>query len=256
VRSRVTIDGLPLSYLSGGKGSTTLLLHTIGGSASEWTRITPILNEQLTTIALDLPGHGESGLLDEHLPVPDIAALITKFLDLVGLDRVNVVGSSMSGTNALEFAILYPDRVDQVVLISGTGPWADQPGLPVRKNLPTHTSENKEITWFRSQFHDPAVADEPGFFEWWVMTRSKADDQMIRAWRKRPLLKRSLSECRAPVLLIRGEHDPLHPAAWSQAWVDLLPQGEVATIGSARHFLNLEAPRELATLMIRFLVHR
>ena len=100
MRSRVTIDGLPLSYLSGGKGPTTLLLHTIGGSALEWTRITPILNEQLTTIALDLPGHGKSGLLDEHLPVPDIAALITKFLDLVGLERVNVVGSSMSGTNA------------------------------------------------------------------------------------------------------------------------------------------------------------
>ena len=253
MRSRVTVDGMPLSYLSGGEGPATLLLHTIGGSASEWTRITPALDERLATIALDLPGHGESAPLDEQRPVPDIAGVIVAFLDRLGLERISVVGSSMSGSDALELAIRYPERVERVVLVSATGPWADQPGLPVRHNLPTHTSENKEIGWFRSQFHDPAAAAEAGFFEWWVATRSAADDGMIRAWRRRPLPERSLSECRAPLLLIRGEHDPLHPAAWSQAWVDLLPQGEVATIDGARHFLNLEAPAALAALLIEFL---
>ncbi len=253
MRRRVIVDGMTLSYLAGGGGPATLLLHTIGGSAFEWTRITPALNQQLATIAVDLPGHGESGALAEHQPVPDIAGMIARFLDQLGLERVSVVGSSMSGTDALELAIRFPNRVDKVVLVSATGPWADQPGLPVRKNLPTHTSENKEITWFSSQFHDPTVAAEPGFFEWWVSTRSEADDEMIRAWRRRPLPQRSLSECQAPVLLIRGEHDPLHPASWSQAWAELLPHGEVATIAAARHFLNLEAPRELAAAMVRFL---
>jgi pimeloyl-ACP methyl ester carboxylesterase len=173
--------------------------------------------------------------------------------DALGLARVNVVGNSMSGTNALEFAISHPDRTNKVVLISGVGPWADQPGIPPRGTRSADASENKEINWFRSQFLDPATADEPGFFEWWVASRSASDDEMIRAWRARPLLARSLAECAAPTLLIIGTHDPLHPLEWARSWVGLLPRGTVKQIGPARHFLNLEQPRLLAGAMLDFL---
>lgn len=253
-RFTVLLDGKPLSYLTGGSGQPLILLHTIGGSAAEYTRIAPYLSRHFQVIALDLPGHGESYPLDEFGPVPDIAQTIIHLLDELGLKQVNLAGNSLSGTNAIETAILYPERVEKIALISGTGPWADQPGLPKRYNLPTHSSENKEINWFRSQFHDPTRADEPGFFHWWVASRSRADDEMIRAWRRRPLLEQPLSACKAPVLLIIGEEDPLHPRAWAEAWLQLLPKGHLHVIPGVRHFLNLEAPEQLAAALISFFV--
>lgn len=252
MRSAVKLPEGPISYIHEGAGPAVLLLHTIGGSASEYARIMPLLARSLSVYAVDLPGHGASYPLTEHGDVPDIASALVQLMDALGLERTSVVGNSMSGTNALELAIRYPERVDRVVLISGVGPWSDQPGLPER-GARSDPSENKEIEWLRRQFLDPSKADEPGFFEWWVSTRSAMDDEMIRAWRRRPLLDRSLSECRAPTLLVTGTDDPLHPDAWARAWAELLPNGEVAQIGPARHFLNLEQPVLLAETIARFL---
>lgn len=243
-----------LSYLHAGQGPTLLLLHTIGGSASEYARILPALAERLTVYAVDLPGHGESYALSEHEPVPDVAETLMRFLDAVGVRRASVLGNSMSGTNALELAITHPERVEKVVLVSGVGPWSEQAGLPARPPANVGTSERKEIGWLRAQFFDPAEADRPGLFEWWASTRSVADDEMIRAWRRRPLLPRSLRECPAPTLLVIGANDPLHPAVWARAWAALLPSGQVAQIDRAKHFLNLERPHELARIVSRFVL--
>ena len=253
-RARVMVNGHPLSYVHAGDGPALLLLHTIGGSASEYSRILPVLAEGLSTYALDLPWHGESYALSEHEPVPDITGTLVGFLDAVGLRSASVLGNSMSGTNALELAIIHPDRVEKVVLVSGVGPWADQAGLQARPPVDVGTSERKELEWFRAQFFDAADADRPGLFEWWVSTRSAADDEMIRAWRRMSLLERPLSACAAPTLLIIGANDPLHPAAWARAWTALLPQGHIETIARAKHFLNLERPRELATIVSRFVL--
>lgn len=249
----MSIGGQTISYLKEGSGPPTLFFHTIGGSASEWKRITPHIREHLAAYAIDLPGHGESYFLDEHEPVPDIAHTIVQVMDEIGIETANVVGNSLSGTNAIEMAIQYPERVDKVVLISGTGPWANQPGLPSRGKLKLDSSENKEINWFRSQFLDPATADEPGFFEWWVQSRSKYDDEMIRAWRRRSLLDRPLSDCKAPTLLLAGRHDPQHPETWVNAWTSLLSYGNAEIIEDARHFLVLERPQQLAQSLIKFL---
>jgi 3-oxoadipate enol-lactonase/4-carboxymuconolactone decarboxylase len=253
IRDQASLSCGMVSYLRDGQGPPTFLLHTIGGSAKEYERLIPRLRDALDVIAVDLPGHGSSVPLDEFDPVPDIAGLLVELADALGIDRFNVVGNSLSGTNAIEAAIKWPGRVRKVALISGTGPWARQPGLPERRNLPTHSSENKEIGWFRDQFHDPVTADAPGFFEWWVSTRSAADDEMIRAWRRRPLLDRNLAECTAPLLLVTGERDPQHPLAWAEAWAALLPDARVAQIPSVRHFLNLEAPDALARILREFL---
>ncbi|MGQ0571227.1 MAG: alpha/beta fold hydrolase [Armatimonadota bacterium] len=252
MRHVVTVDGRRLSYLHAGQGRALVLLHTIGGSASEYTRIMTALAAHFAVYALDLPGHGESHPLDEFDPVPDPAEVLRGFLREAGIDRASILGNSMSGTAALELAITYPECVDRVILVSGVGPWGHEPGLPSRGNVPQHSSENKEINWFRAQFHDPATADIPGFFEWWVATRSLADDEMIRAWSRRGRPPYRLADCRVPVLLVIGEHDLLHPTEWARAWTRLLPDGRVATIASVRHFLNLEAPVRLAEEIIRF----
>lgn len=252
-RSSILLDEGRISYIRDGKGTPTLLLHTIGGSAIEYERLIPRLRDALDIVAIDLPGHGCSFALDEYEPIPDISRLLIAIADALKIDQFNVAGNSLSGTNALEVAIEHPTRVRRVVLVSGTGPWADQPGLPQRPNLPTHTSENKEIEWFRSQFFEPARADRPGFFEWWVASRSTADDEMIRAWRRRKMLDRPLADCVAPVLLVTGEHDPQHPKWWADAWTALLPNGRVRQIPQARHFLNLEAPEALADVVTEFL---
>ena len=252
MRRRIRIEDRELSYLADGSGPPLILMHTIGGSAYEYTRLIPLLRDRVTVYALDLPGHGESYALDPLGPVPDIALMLRHFIDALGAHHVSLLGNSMSGTDALEAGMRFPQSVDRIILVSGVGPWSDQPGIPPRPPTEVSGSERKDREWLRGQFSDPARADVPGLFDWWVRSRSVADDEMIRAWRRRPLPPYALADCEPPVLLITGERDPLHPRHWAEAWVRLMPRGRVATIPDARHFLNLERPEALAHLVAAF----
>ncbi|ROP58574.1 alpha/beta fold hydrolase [Curtobacterium sp. PhB115] len=99
-----------------------LLLHGVAGSWSTWT---PVLRAahgigDRGLVLVDLPGWGSSPAPDGPLDLDVVAGALTTVLDTLGVDRVDVVGHSMGAFVGLHLAVVAPERVRSVALVSGT----------------------------------------------------------------------------------------------------------------------------------------
>ena len=105
-----------------------MLLHALGTDRHMWDPVLDRLALERDVIALDMPGFGESSVIDPAAP-PDLAAAIHAHLAALGLDRPHVAGNSLGGWVALELALAGHAR--SVTAIAPAGMWA-QPLLPKR----------------------------------------------------------------------------------------------------------------------------
>jgi len=118
------VHGHRRAYRMCGSGPALLLLHGIGDSSLGWEPLMAPLAERFTVIAPDLLGHGESDKPRADYSVAAYANGMRDLLDVLGVERVTVVGHSLGGGVAAQFAYQYPERCDRLVLVAtgGVGP--------------------------------------------------------------------------------------------------------------------------------------
>jgi len=111
-----------LSFQKIGTGTPLILLHGFTGDTTTMMPLGLGLNEDRTIYLIDLPGHGETGLLDDVslYGFEETIDLLRNFLIHSNLDQVDLLGYSMGGRIALGFAIRYPELVKKLVLISSS----------------------------------------------------------------------------------------------------------------------------------------
>ncbi len=120
----IDVDGISCRVIDSGQGEPVLLLHGIGGSADEWSKVIPQLSTRFRVLAPDAPGHGLSQKPDGPAHTYDLAyytRLILGLLDALGIERIPVVGMSAGGAIALNLATAMPDRVASLILVSSAG---------------------------------------------------------------------------------------------------------------------------------------
>ncbi|BCJ40726.1 hydrolase [Actinoplanes ianthinogenes] len=116
-----------LTHHRRGSGPPLLLIHGIGSHWQVWNPVLPLLEPHRDVIAIDLPGFGTSPIWPAPPPgvrpgsVPHLAGLVATFLDALGLDEVEIAGSSMGGGIALELG--RRGRARAVTAFSPVGFW-------------------------------------------------------------------------------------------------------------------------------------
>lgn len=98
-----------------------VLLHKLGGWLSDWRFVAPMLAEGRQVIAFDLPGHGGSrwdGPAPYIQTLGETAALLVGAFDELGLERVDLIGTSLGGCLAVPLAAFWPERVRKLALVS------------------------------------------------------------------------------------------------------------------------------------------
>ncbi|WP_072687685.1 alpha/beta fold hydrolase [Rhodococcus marinonascens] len=120
-----TIHGHRRAFRMAGEGPALLLIHGIGDNSSTWTEIIPHLAENYTVIAPDLLGHGCSDKPRADYSIAAYANAMRDLLSAVGIDRVTVVGHSLGGGVAMQFAYQFPQMVDRLVLVAAGGVTTD-----------------------------------------------------------------------------------------------------------------------------------
>jgi pimeloyl-ACP methyl ester carboxylesterase len=122
-RNEMWLHGHRLVYRVAGTGPALLLVHGLFEDALTWRKVMPRLARTHTVIAPDLFGHGESDApsgIDYYSPSGH-AGTLRDLLDVLGHDRVTVVGHSLGGGIALSFAYNFPARIQRMALISSGG---------------------------------------------------------------------------------------------------------------------------------------
>src|SRR5580693_8501313 len=115
-----TIHGYRRAFLSAGQGPPLLLIHGIGDSSSTWLPVVESFATDYTVIAPDLLGHGLSDKPRADYSVAAYANGMRDLLSVLDVDRVTVIGHSLGGGVAAQFAYTFPERCERLVLV-GTG---------------------------------------------------------------------------------------------------------------------------------------
>ena len=143
-------DGIPLSYTVQGKGKPAIVfVHCWCCDKSYWKDQIPYFAKKHTVVALDLAGHGDSGLGRADWTVESFAADVAAVVKALKLKQVILVGHSMGGPVSLEASRLIPDRVIGVI------------GVDTFQDFGETYTEEQQSQWLAAfQANFPAVTDQ------------------------------------------------------------------------------------------------
>lgn len=256
-----------LSTLSAGSGRPLVLLHGLGGTKASFLPTVAALAPQRRVIAVDLPGFGESAKpLGAAYDAPFFSRAVKALLDELEIERTDLLGHSMGGRVALEFAMFAPERLDHVVLQTPSMAWLRErtwapwlrwirPELGVIQPAPRAVVETfvKRIVPGGDSSFAAAGIDE--FLRSYLTPRGRAAfyaaarkiylEEPERFWNE-------LRDLAVPSMFVWGTRDPLVPAAFEKHVREAVPSAEHVVLNSG-HIPQIERPDELHAAIARFL---
>jgi pimeloyl-ACP methyl ester carboxylesterase len=116
-----TIHGYRRAFRIAGSGPVLLLIHGIGDNSTTWSTVQAKLAQRFTVIAVDLLGHGQSDKPRADYSVAAYANGMRDLLSVLDIERVTVIGHSLGGGVAMQFAYQFPQLVERLVLVGAGG---------------------------------------------------------------------------------------------------------------------------------------
>jgi len=119
---KIKVRNLEVAIIDEGQSEQVLLLiHGLGSNAKGWIKNIPELAKKYRVIAVDLPGYGKSEKGHYPFTLPFYATVLTEMLDVLKIPKATLVGHSMGGQISMVTSLLFPERVDKLVLVSPAG---------------------------------------------------------------------------------------------------------------------------------------
>lgn len=261
----VNIDKAQLYYETAGRGVPLVMIHAGVADSRQWNNEFTFFGRSHQVIRYDLRGYGKSEPVDgEFNHIDDLVAV----LDALGLKEPAVLmGCSMGGGLAMDFALTHPSRVRALIMV-GSGP----SGLELDVPTPAKFAEAEKA--FEAGDLDLVCEIETQI---WFDGTGRAPEQVNQAMRKlayemnrqalaheaRQLGKRlpntqtpafdRLSDLKIPVLIIVGAHDTPYILAAADYMVERIPSAQKVIIEDAAHLPNMDQPEEFQAIVTNFL---
>ncbi|HVP30805.1 MAG TPA: alpha/beta fold hydrolase [Myxococcota bacterium] len=272
-RADVSLHGHRVHYRFAGSGPLLVLLHGIAGSSATWEEVGWWLQRGHSVLAPDLLGHGQSAKPRGDYSLGAYANLLRDLLASLGHERATVVGHSLGGGVALQFAYQFPDRCERLVLVSSGGlgrevhPLLRSAAIPgAGVVLPLLCGEGTRSTVARAThwLGRLGLRAGPDLEEVWRGFVSLGDADTRRAFLD---TARSVLDVRGqrvsatnrlylaeelPTLLIWGERDPLIPVRHAHAAHESIPGSRLEVFPGAGHFPHRDDPRRFVDLLQEF----
>ena len=124
----VTVGSVKTTYLSAGVGDTVICLHGGGGGALAWYPTISALAEHFNVIAPHIVGYGESDKPNAPYDRPYFSAWLKDFFSALNISKAHIIGISLGGAIALQFALDHRDMVEKLVLVA-SGALGARPSL-------------------------------------------------------------------------------------------------------------------------------
>jgi pimeloyl-ACP methyl ester carboxylesterase len=135
-RVEVSLHGHRVNFTIAGQGPPLILIHGVAGRAAQWDQIVSLMADRHTVVAPDLLGHGDSAKPRGDYSLGAHASGIRDLLIGLDIERATVVGHSLGGGIAMQFAYQFPERCERLVLVSSGGLGQDVSPLLRAATLP------------------------------------------------------------------------------------------------------------------------
>ncbi len=273
-RQTAQIHGQPVSYYRAGEGPPILLIHGITSSSRTWREVIPGLAEHHEVIAPDLLGHGRSAKPRGDYSLGGYASGLRDLLTILGIGRVTVVGHSLGGGVAMQFAYQFPDKLGRLVLVDSGGLGnevalflraATLPGaeyvIPVLFSPPARFTGRavgsvlgrlgvKPSAHVKGMAEGMESLGDPDKRRAFVHTARSVIDprgQRVDA-RDRLYLARDV-----PTMLIWGENDRMIPVKHGREAHEMMPHSRFELMPRAGHFAHNDDPERFVSLLSDFI---
>jgi pimeloyl-ACP methyl ester carboxylesterase len=276
VRESVVVHGHRRAYVRAGSGPALLLLHGIGNNCQTWNGVIDRLAESHTVIAPDLLGHGDSDKPRGDYSIAAYANGMRDLLSVLDIEQATVVGHSLGGGIALQFAYQFPERCERLALVGsgGLGPElsaglraATLPGAELVLTALTGVSGPLRLGFQGlerfgrltglGRLRDLAEAGDALLALKDVEARraflrtlrgvADAHGQAVTA------LDRLYLANSIPLLVIWGSRDPIVPAQHAEAVHTLVPTARVEVFARAGHWPHLDEPVRFCDVLLDFI---
>ncbi|MCJ0893402.1 alpha/beta hydrolase [Rhodococcus sp. ARC_M12] len=275
-----TIHGYRRAFRMAGEGPVLLLIHGIGDNSETWNEVIPHLAKNYTVIAPDLLGHGRSDKPRADYSVAAYANGMRDLLSVLGIEHVTVVGHSLGGGVAMQFAYQFPNMVDRLALVSSGGVTKDvHPILRLASmpflseavkllRLPGAIPAVKLAGGLLSKLHSSPLRpgsllhDTPDLIrvlsELPAPTTYEAYLRTLRAvvdWRGQvvTMLDRCYLTENLPVLLVWGDQDSVIPVSHARLAHSAMPGSTLEVFENSGHFPFRDDPMRFLQVLEDFI---
>lgn len=252
-------DRPTLAYHGEGAGPPLVFAHCLGGSRALWTPLIERLRHRYRCIAYDLRGQGESVATPGPCSMADHARDLRELFDHLGIERGVLIGVSMGGMVAQEFAALAPERLAGLVLAdtaagfdaAGRAAW-DERMAQVRREGLAPLVETMMARWFTPDFRQNHRQHVAPIAATLAATEVEAYAAACAAIRDFDMSSR-LAKIVVPTLVLCGENDPSTPLPLSRVIADGIAGARLVVLPGLQHLPMVEAPERVSGVIDDFL---
>jgi esterase len=251
---------MELFFRTYGQGQPIIILHGLFGFSDNWQTIAKALANEYSVITVDQRNHGKSPHLPTHT-YTDLSEDLYHFLNTQWIFESVIIGHSMGGKAAMQFALDYPDMVKKLVVIDiAPGQSKNRQDDVINALLDINLEQQKdrkEIEIFLMERLNDAgtvqfllknlTRDDTGQLQWKmnIGVLAQAQDHILAAVSGTPYS--------GPALFVRGSKSGYITDTDQPSISSLFPNAEVVTIENAGHWVHADQPQILIDLLKEFL---
>ncbi|MBM4053738.1 MAG: alpha/beta hydrolase [Planctomycetes bacterium] len=272
----IQIDSAIIHYYVAGNGDRNVVLLHGGGTNSamlSWKYTIRPLSKKYKVYAPDWPSYGKSTACTGKYTNDMLIDCLRLMMDAWQLEKTSLVGLSMGGAAALGYTLLYPERVNNIVLASSYGLQHKAP-YHLLSYVLLHMPYFSKLIWEcmrRSRFiirsclqkiiHDPALIPEELVQEIYTVAQRSCIEKAFFSWLRNEVLLNGMRTCyeqrfhelTTRTLLLHGDYDPLVPLLYAQKASALIKNAQLHVFHKCGHWLTRENPDEFNRVVTDFL---
>lgn len=257
-RRQVQLSKLRLSALHwSGTGPALLLLHGGALSANTWDMVCMALADDAHCIALDLPGHGDSGWLPTY-GIDSGVDDVKQFVDQLPWPSLHVAGMSLGGNIAFHLAAAHPHQIRSLTIVD-VGPKVDLAGTDNMREFlraadqfktfdqlvdgARRVSPRSDPQLLRYRYQSLVRVNADGTWNWRQHRHPHNFEDTLAKLREMPALA---SRIACPVMIVRGARSRVVTSDDARAFAAMFSRGHAVIIDDAGHNVQEDNPRALA----------
>jgi pimeloyl-ACP methyl ester carboxylesterase len=245
-----------IHYFEAGTGPNIIFLHGMVGTATDWGLTLGPVSRKYHVYALDQIGFGHSDKPKIEYKISTFGDFLQEFMRVQHIPKATIVGNSVGGWIAVDFAATHPDLVDRLVLVDALGL-----DTPVHHNVPVDMNpssmEGSRKVW-EFLFYNKKLATDAMVRNSWKHREKDGDRNTIQRLVSGLVAGSEFEDSkvgsiRAPTLLIWGRNDVATPLEFGEHFQKVIPGSKLVVIDQCGHVPQIEKPVEFNKTLMEFL---
>ena len=265
---KINTDGISINYEIAGEGDCLILIHGFSDNLTMWYNQVPEFSKRYRVLTLDVRGHGETEAPEGEFSITLFAKDLRELLSALHIERACVLGYSMGGRIALQFALDYPEMVSGLVFansgIAGVDYQVDEEQMKEmmeRRQQMIEMFKTADIELIADTMAErsmsPGMRDtDPALFQKYKEIKMKNSPKyytpIMQAMMTAAADPPDLSRLKCPVLIIAGERDGFMPLDLAEYMKKTIRRANLKVFPTG-HASALETPKEFNQAVLDFM---